>query len=148
MFIIVKQIAWLGYSLARYFGLRAIPMLSIVHGKNLTWLGGRPLAGLGWETVNWNNFFLSPVGRPNQSKNITKIDESVFVAGNHILLPYTQHLQYIFINFTKFYFQGTFKIHVKVDKTHFYRKQWIMYEYYDFSKNNSTCLTIWNIDIW
>ena len=30
--------------------------------------------------------------------NIPKIYESAIVEGNHITLPYTQHLQYIFIN--------------------------------------------------
>jgi hypothetical protein len=32
-------------------------------------------------------------------KNMTKIDESMIVEGNDIQLPYTQYLQYIFINF-------------------------------------------------
>jgi hypothetical protein len=32
----------------------------------------------------------------------------MIVEENDILLPYSQHLQYIFVNFTKFTFQGTF----------------------------------------
>ena len=31
-------------------------------------------------------------------QNITKIDQSGIVEGSHFVLPYTQHLQYIFIN--------------------------------------------------
>ena len=79
---------------------------------------------------------------------MTKIDESVIVVGNHNKLPYTQHFQYTFINLTRFYFQGTFHMYVKVCITYFYGKQWIMHWYYDFSKNSSTSLQIWNIDIW
>ena len=44
-------------------------------------------------------------------------------------------------------FQGTFNMYVKVDKTRFYRKQWIMHKYYDFNKNNSTSLRLQNSDI-
>ena len=73
--------------------------------------------------------------------------ESMIVEGNHITLPYTQHLQYIFINVIEVYFQGAFNMYVKVYQTHFYRKQWIMHWYYDFSKNSSTSITIQNIDI-
>ena len=31
-------------------------------------------------------------------QNTTKIDQSEIVEGSHFVLPYTQHLQYIFIN--------------------------------------------------
>ena len=31
-------------------------------------------------------------------QNKTKIDQSEIVEGSHFVLPYTQHLQYIFIN--------------------------------------------------
>jgi len=57
------------------------------------------------------------------ASRIAKINESVIVGGNHISLPYTQHLRYIFIHFYKFTVQGTFNIPFKVDKTDFYRKQ-------------------------
>ena len=66
----------------------------------------------------------------------------------HIILLYTQHLRNIFVNFYEVYSQGTFIIHVKVDKTHFCRKQLIMHELYDFIKNSSTSLRIHNIDNW
>ena len=48
-------------------------------------------------------------------QNITKIDESEILEGNHFVLPYTQHLQYIFINLTKFCIKCTFNMYVKVD---------------------------------
>jgi hypothetical protein len=47
----------------------------------------------------------------------------MIVEGNDILLRYTQHLQYIFINLQQIYFQGAFIIFIKVTSTHFYRKQ-------------------------
>ena len=78
---------------------------------------------------------------------MTKIYESVIVEGNHITLPYTQHLQYIFINVIEVYFQGTFNMYVKVDETHFYRKLWRMHWYYDFIKNSSMVVRLSNNDI-
>ena len=78
---------------------------------------------------------------------IVKIYESVSADGNHIVLPYTQQVKCIFYKCHQFTFKALFNMYVKVDKMHFYRKQWNMHEYYDFNKNSSTTLRLWNIDI-
>ena len=69
------------------------------------------------QVINNHNLFT------NNTLKMTKIYQSVIVEGVILYLPYTQHLQYIFINVIEVYFQGTFIIHVKVYQTHFYRKQ-------------------------
>jgi hypothetical protein len=48
-------------------------------------------------------------------QNITKIDESEILEGNHFVLLSTQHIKYIFINLTRFCTQCTFNMYVKVD---------------------------------
>ena len=73
---------------------------------------------------------------------MTKTYESEIVQEYHIVLRYTQHIKYIFINPISFYSQGTFNIYVKVHEINFYTEPWLMHEYYDFSKNISTSLRV------
>ena len=52
--------------------------------------------------------------------NMTKTYESTIVQEYHILLSYTQHIKYVFINPISFYSQGAFIIYVKVHEINFY----------------------------